>query len=318
MKRIARILVTHDFSEGSKLALDYGIEYAMENGAQLHFMHVEVLHDALVSTGEENKTKGQVLYEKLRGDILKSIEKQSYRYADLKGIRYTVARDVAAAPAIVAYGKEHNIDLIIMGTHGRRGLKHKLLGSVTEEVIRFAPCTVFAVREQTGFKSLEQHLNLITVPIDFSDHSRAALSYAKELAAEFDATLNLVHVVEEKVHPIFHAAGVFSVYDMHPEIEETVLAELKKMVETTKGPGVPIEYSILRGNPAAELVRWTEEKGGDLVVISTHGLAGIDHAILGSVTEKIIRRAPCPVIVVKYKEQKIIQDTTKSRAMSGV
>lgn len=318
MKRIARILVTHDFSEGSRLALDYGIEYAMENGAQLHFMHVEVLHDTLISSDEQKKTKGQILYEKLRADILQSLEKQNYQYADLKSIRYTVSRDVAAAPAILGYCKEHNIDLVIMGTHGRRGFKHKLLGSVTEEVIRFAPCTVFTVREQSEFKSLEHNLNLITVPIDFSEHSQAALTYAKELAEKFDATLNLVHVIEEKVHPIFHSAGVFSVYDMHPDIEETVLAELKKTVEATRGPVVPVEYSILSGNPAAELVKWMEKKKSDLAVISTHGLTGIDHALLGSVTEKLIRRAPSPVIVVKYNGQKNVQNAILKKAMSSV
>ncbi len=302
MKRNANILVTHDFSKGSSRALDYGIEFAIENRAELHFLHVEVLHDDSEIPTQPNKTKAQVLREELRADIQKSLKKQGYAYTDLSSIKYTVLREVAAAPAIIDYCKNYNIDMVVMGTHGRRGLSRKILGSVAEEVVRLAPCTVFTVREQLNFESLEDSLRTIAVPFDFSDHSKIALSYAKEMADSFDARLEIVHVIEEKLHPAFYTGGVSSVYDLQPNLEEKILAEMENIYDNLDGPEINAKYTVLKGHPVKEIVHWLEEKKHNLVVIATHGLSGLERVVLGSVTERIVRMAPCPVITVKSME----------------
>lgn len=302
MKRNANILVTHDFSKGSSRALDYGIEFAIENRAELHFLHVEVLHDDSEIPIQANKTKAQVLREELRSDIQKSLKKQGFAYTDLDSIKYTVLREVAAAPAIINYCKNYDIDMVVMGTHGRRGLSRKILGSVAEEVVRLAPCTVFTVREQLDFNSLEDSLKTITVPFDFSDHSRVALSYARELADWFSAKLEMIHVIEEKLHPAFYTGGVSSIYDREPNLKEKVLAEMESVYKDMKGPDVEIGYTVLTGHPVKELIHWLEGRKHNLVVIATHGLSGLERVVLGSVTERVVRMAPCPVITVKSME----------------
>lgn len=298
MRKNARILVTHDFSECSHTALDYGVEFAVENRAELHFLHVEVLHDDVLKSSEPEKTKAELLREALRKDILSSLEKQGMQFTDLDVIKYSVLRNASAGQAILKYCTDYEIDLVVMGTHGRRGLRRTLIGSVAEEVVRLAPCDVFTVRENLEFASLEEGLRRITVPIDFSSYSRQALIYGKELAASFEAELDLVHVVEDKLHPIFQNAGATSIYDLHPEIEKNATDALEALHDETPGPDVPVRYVVLRGHPVHEIVDWTENQPCDMVVISTHGHSGLERTILGSVTERVVRHAACPVITV--------------------
>ncbi len=319
MKRIKHILVAHDFSEGSHLALDYGIELAVENYAELHFLHVEVLHAETSQLKKQNKTKAQVLREKLRADILDSLKKQNLLYTDLKAISYKVMHEIAAAPAIIEYSNDNKIDMIVLGTHGRRGLRRKLLGSVAEEVVRLAPCAVFTVREQAKFSSLDENLGLITVPVDFSDDSRVALEHAKDLASSFGAQIEMVHVIEDRFHPIFYSAGVSSIYDMHPEIESSTLNELEVMFDSTKGPEAAVKYTVLSGHPVDEIINHVEKTKSDLIIIATHGLSGLDRAIMGSVTSKIVRFSPCPVITVKGSKEADIKEAemTEGTVSSG-
>ena len=303
MKRNARILVTHDFSERSHLALDYGIELAVENNAELHFLHIETMNAKTKIESQEDKTKAEILREKLRSDILDSLKKQGMEYTDLRVLRYSVLRDVAPAPAILDYCADYNIDLVVMGTHGRRGLSRKMLGSVAEEVVRLAPCTVFTVREQASFKSLEENLKRVAVPVDFSDYSLAALRYAKELAASFDARLNLAHVIEDRLHPIFYNAGITSVYEMHPDIETRVMKAMKEHFVEAGGPDIDVEFAILKGHAIDQIADWAKNIKSDLIVLATHGLSGLNRAILGSVAEGVVRHAHCPVITVKTENQ---------------
>lgn len=310
MERNARILVAHDFSSGSRIALDYGIEFAVENRAELHFLHIEVLHDQVYLSGTADKTKAQVLREELHTDIKNSLTKQGFVYPDISAIQYSVLQDVAAAPAIIRYARENDIDLIVMGTHGRRGLSRKVLGSVAEEVVRLSPCTVFTIREPVEFNSLAESLTTIAVPFDFSNHSRYAMAYAIEMAKSFSAKLDIIHVIEEKLHPAFYQAGVASIYDLKPNISTAVLDEMKKEFSKIADDEVEANFSVLSGHPVKEMIRWTEDRGHNLIVIATHGLSGFDRAVIGSVTERIVRQAPCPVITVKDK--KITQTTDSS------
>ena len=318
MKNPQHVLVTHDFSSCSSQALDYGIEFAVMNRAALHFLHVEMLHGDVKLPDEKNKTKAQLLRENLKKDIWESMERQGYRHTDLELITYTVLRDVAAAPAIIQYCHDYDIDLIVMGTHGRRGLSRKLLGSVAEEVVRLAPCTVFTVREQIDFKPLEEAVSVIEVPVDFSDHSRTALAYAKDLADTFQARLDVLHVVEERLHPAFYNTGVMSVYDIEPDIEAKVLNELQQLVAEAEGPACEVQYTVLRGHPIKEILHWTESQKSDLIVVATHGLSGLERAVLGSVAERIVREATCPVVTVKHEDRiKQIHSTlTESQVLS--
>ena len=302
MRTPEHILIPHDFSACSRQAMAYAIELAAHTGAALHILHVEVLHSDGELPEDENKTKAQILHDHLKKEIQRCAEEQDLFVSDLNAIRYIVLRDLSASAAIVQYCADYTIDLVVMGTHGRKGLSRSLLGSVAEEVVRMAPATVLTVREKERSTSLSEHIDRIVVPVDFSKYSGAALHYAKELAASFDATLDVVHVIEEQLHPTFYNTGVFSIYDIEPGIESKIAQELKSFYAKTKGPDVKAGFTVLYGNPSKELIHQLETQRADLLVISTHGLTGVKRALLGSVAEKLVREAPCPVITLKSTE----------------
>jgi nucleotide-binding universal stress UspA family protein len=137
------------------------------------------------------------------------------------------------------------------------------------------------------------------VPIDFSQHARTALEHARELAALYNARLDLLHVIEDTLHPAFYHIEVSSIYDAHPAIEDTSFSELKAFFEGTKGPEVEAAFHVTGGDPAQEIVAFAETHKSDWVVLATHGLRGLDHFLMGSVAEKVVQRAPVPVFTVK-------------------
>jgi len=185
-----------------------------------------------------------------------------------------------------------------MGTHGRRGIEHLLLGSAAEEVVRLADCPVFTIRESKEIKPIKL-FERILVPIDFSDHSKKALAYAKEIADSYDANLQLLHVIEDTIHPAYSLSGKSSIFDLVPGIEEDSRRKMEEMVLEAGMAKEKTEQIVIGGQAANDIIEFAKDNTSDLVVIATHGLSGIEHLLLGSVTEKVVRMAPCPVFTVK-------------------
>jgi nucleotide-binding universal stress UspA family protein len=207
-------------------------------------------------------------------------------------------RGISAAPIILEYADENDIDLIVMGTHGRRGLEHLFLGSVAEEVVRFAACPVFTVREAKEPKPTKA-IERILVPVDFSTHSQKALTYAGELALAYDARLQLLHIIEPVVYPSFYSLDRANFFDWMDEIEVEAIRQLHQFSAARGGPDVPVDHFVVRGRAATDIVDFAETKRSDLIVMATHGLTGMKRLYLGSVCEKVVRRAMCPVFTVK-------------------
>ena len=285
MLDIRKILVPRDFSACSNRALREGIVLARRYGAALHVLHAEVLYGEPYAPYVV-EAPGTGLEAALVDDI---------GALDLAVVP-AVVRDVAAPAGIVAYARQHNIDLIVMGTHGRRGLRRMLLGSTAEEVVRTAPCPVFTVSRDADANPLQ---GPFLVPVDFSEHSRLALRHARALAAEAGARLHLLHVVEDQLHPAFYDFAVHSIYDLDPDIDQKALAELETFFHETEGPAVEVAFDVRHGAAAREIAAFAEAVPATLVVLATHGLRGLDHVLMGSVAEKVVRTAPCPVFTVK-------------------
>ena len=145
----------------------------------------------------------------------------------------------------------------------------------------------------------------IVVPHDFSEHARAALGEAVTLAGKLGADLEVVHVVQSPVaiygFPYPEGATMIPPIDMG-EIREGCLKSLREVIAEVDAPG-KIEAHVVEGMSVAETLRATGEKlGADLIVMGTHGRTGVAHAFLGSVAERILRTASCPVLTVKSPE----------------
>ncbi len=289
MLNVKNILFAHDSSPRSHQALSYAIDLANHTDAKLHLVYAEVLHAPPFDPKREPSSE--------REKIRKYLQKHAGDLPENRVVR-EVVRDIAVAPALLSYAEEHDIDLIVMGTHGRRGVRQILIGSVAEEVVRRASCPVLTVRRQKEPRDA-MNISSLLAPVDFSSHSREALQYARELAAFYSAGLTLLHVVEETLHPAFYGPGVGSVYDVKPNIEEQAIKRLKYFYGKTKGQDVEVSFIAQPGRAQRAISHYAEESGHDLIVMATHGRTGFEHFTMGSVAERVVRRAPCPVFTVK-------------------
>ena len=299
MLNIRKILFPTDFSETSTHALTYALYLARRYHAELHMLHVTVFLSEDPHNPAHHFPDREAIYEKLREIAERDMEAQIPEGED-EGLTIVRAqrRNLSAAPSIVDYAAEEDIDLIVMGTHGRHGLPRILIGSVAEEVIRHAPCPVLAIRKPEDTEAPVE-VKRILVPIDFSEHSREALTVAREIAETYDAAVQLVHVLEEVIHPAFYGIAAKSLHDIYPHIEEEAVEAMMRFFAETDGPEVPVTYHVFEGRAGRDIPRFAEEHESDLIVISTHGLTGLDHLLIGSVAERVVRRAPCPVLVLK-------------------
>jgi len=151
-------------------------------------------------------------------------------------------------------------------------------------------------------------ISKVVYPTDFSQHSLYALRYAREFSEAFRSQLHCIHVVEgiytyEAGIPA-ESGGVLPVGgDMlelakqrMDEFAEKFLADLE----------VPPETKVLSGNAFVEIINYTRQINADLIVLSTHGRSGLAHALMGSVTEKVVRKAPCPVLTIRHPEHEFV------------
>jgi nucleotide-binding universal stress UspA family protein len=139
----------------------------------------------------------------------------------------------------------------------------------------------------------------ILVPTDFSDSARQALEWAVSLAREFKAELLLLHVVENLT--VGYASDLFPVpmAEVYEEISGYARGELAKLAEEVRAKGVSVTERLAQGTPSAEIIRLAKEEGIDLIVVGSHGRGLLDHALFGSTTERVVRKAPCPVLTCR-------------------
>lgn len=139
----------------------------------------------------------------------------------------------------------------------------------------------------------------ILVPIDFSEYSKKALASSVALAKTFHAELILIYVVETAVYPADFGFGQVTIPAVEREMTERGEAELKKLVATQVAGAVPAQVIVVGGKPFLEIIKAAEEERADLIVIATHGHTGVEHILFGSTAEKVVRKAPCDVMVVR-------------------
>lgn len=317
MLQVENILLARDFSTSSQRAIGYAIDLAARMDATLHVMHANVLREDPFDTTEEPATTLDKLREHLKQTTEAHVQSTRYDPGSVRR-KHVLRRDMAAAPAILQYADEQDIDIIVMGTHGRRGLRRLLLGSVAEEVIRKASCAVLTVGRQE-VKGLEKStIERILVPIDFSEHSREALRTAGELAALYEARLDLTHIVEETLHPTFYGTTVRSIYDAQPAIEEKTIEHLEQFYQETEGMDGEVEFHAEPGRAPEAIAEAAQGREADLIVIATHGRTGMERFLVGSVTEKVVRRTPCPVLTVRSFGKSLLGASTASEATEAV
>lgn len=142
-------------------------------------------------------------------------------------------------------------------------------------------------------------LNSILVPIDFSEHSKKALQYAIPFAQQFGARISLLYVVEPTVYPADFSFGQVGFPAIEDELRKRGAEELDDLIKKEIGRRVLAKRVIRTGKAFYEILQFADEERVNLIIIATHGHSGLEHALFGSTAEKVVRKAPCPVLVVR-------------------
>jgi nucleotide-binding universal stress UspA family protein len=151
-------------------------------------------------------------------------------------------------------------------------------------------------------------LQSILVPIDFSDNSKKALRYAIPFAQQFKASLTLMYVVEPTIYPSDFGFGQVGFPNVEKELQEKATEEMRQLIATLI-PSTVQSYSVVdSGIPFVEITSYAQKKNVDLIIVATHGTTGVEHILFGSTAEKIIRKSPCPVLVIRAEEHDFIDE----------
>lgn len=297
--KVRKVLFATDFSERSEAALPHALWYAREFEAELHMLHAVVLHADDPANPDVDFPDLEDAYREVDRWASDRMEVAAGRVDEAGvAVKRVEQRGIAAAPVILDYAGEEEIDLIVLATHGRRGVRRMLLGSVAEEVVRRAGRPVLTVRSD-GDGAHGEPPRRVLVPVDFSEHARRALLYGEAIAERTGAELHVLHVLPEMSFPDPYFAEAAQLRAMANAAQERVPEALARNVQEVLGTGADAHTHLEVGSPAATIVRVAEAEDVDHVVLSSHGRTGLQRALLGSVAEGVVRRASCPVLTVK-------------------
>ncbi|NOZ78410.1 MAG: universal stress protein [Acidobacteria bacterium] len=298
MARMAHhILVPTDFSEASNRALELARQIAAAFSAEIHLLHVRILLEDPHVLEEGQRQLEQLL---TRVDQ-KTREALATKTASSAGyvIHTHLVRGLSAPESIIQAGVDIGCDLVVMGTHGRRGLKRFFLGSVTEHVVRISPVPVMTVRPDTSVARLEG--GQILVPYDFSHPARTILPAVAGWARAFNAGIRLLHVVEPLVYPEFYAVDLMP-EDMIGTIRQRAEENLRTVADEFL-PGLDVTTQVLTGHASETLAQEASPDRCTLVIMPTRGLSALEHLLLGSVAQYVVRHATVPVLTLRAEKE---------------
>ncbi|HHT9104407.1 MAG TPA: universal stress protein [Candidatus Wujingus californicus] len=145
----------------------------------------------------------------------------------------------------------------------------------------------------------------ILCPIDYSVYSEKALKYAIEFAEKYNAKLYLMHVLDIRIYDITDPE-LYNVNVIDKETINKLRERLHKCISEDTRKNIEVETIVIEGVPFAEIIKKAREYKIDLIVLGTHGRTGLSHAIMGSVAEKVVRKAPCPVLTIRHPEHDFV------------
>lgn len=312
---IHNVLVPVDFSGASLEAIKFTLPLLKRFGAKLHLVHVTAPDSPLAGLAampillSDDESMDRVRTHLKRAAKKWAPELQSTTVHALRGEPFQ---------QICQLAREMTIDLIVIPTRAQTGIKHLLLGSTAERVLRYSPCPVLVLhsfhgRKHTGGNGAGSRgaLNFKTIlaPIDFSECSIKGLSYARDLARQFKSRLVLMHSVNLN-YPV--ANDEYAHYDF-PEllgrIEKAAGEQLRKLTRKSEFAGLEVDTALEVGHSGEQICGQAERRDVDLIVTSTHGRTGFKHVLIGSTAEYVVRHAPCPVLVVPNHERPVINST---------
>jgi nucleotide-binding universal stress UspA family protein len=288
-----KILVPVDFSEHSALAFGHASAFARAFGGRIELLHVveQVVHahpsfwSAEPALADELHQQSVAVAETKLSELLAA-------HGELGPNAVGRVLSGSLPGALADRASEAAVDLIITPTHGRTGFARWLMGSVSERLLRVAPCSVLVVRARPS--AAEPMIRRVLVALDLSEHCRPALEAAARIAGAFAASLEALHVIAVPAHAGADGAALVG------RMRDSARAELEAFLgKSTLPAGVEVLRTVVSGTPTAAISERVAEVLPDLLVLGTHGYGGVKRLVLGSVAEATARYAGCTTLVVR-------------------
>jgi nucleotide-binding universal stress UspA family protein len=297
MIEIRRILCPTDFSEFADRALHQAVPLALWYEASLTALHV---------VPEATPVDGMLTYSPPPPLTNESVRARLERELDVfvaparaAGVpTETLLRDGAVPARILEAARELPADLLVMGTHGQGGLERLVLGSVTESVLRKAPCPVLTIPHDERAFAGPVPFKRILYATDFSPAADHALHHALSLAEEAQGTLILLHVMEGPALAATTAGLPLNLGRLTEDLAGDARRALRAAVPSSARDWCTTEEVVTFGRAADEILRVAREREAQLVVMGVHGRNALDLLLFGSTTHQVIRKAPCPVLTL--------------------
>ncbi|MEY2495374.1 MAG: hypothetical protein QOJ45_1866 [Verrucomicrobiota bacterium] len=304
--KIKNVLVPIDFSERSLELLEYARALTKQFGADLHLIHVYEPDYPLTSVMGMPLALPPV-------QVAQGVRRHLKDVAKKFGVELrqgnTHAVEGRPFEEICRVAREQKIDLIVAATRGNTGVKHLLLGSTAERIIRYSPCPVLVAHAKArNGKSARPDLlfGKILVPIDFSECSLKGLEYAKALAKQFGSKLVLLNSVALQYYITSDQYARYDLPLLMQQAEKTARRQMRDLLEKTDWDGIEVKGSLQIGHAGQQVCARAEGQHADLIVTSTHGTTGFKHILVGSTAEYVVRHATCPVLVVPSHERPLL------------
>jgi nucleotide-binding universal stress UspA family protein len=286
------VLIPVDFCESSLGAIRYGLSMAEAFSADLTLIHV------LVQPAEP--ADAEAAEARLRSHVDESFRGRARILTPL--VTRTIEEEILGTV------EETGVDLVVMGTHGRRPFMRFLIGSTTEHLLRVMPVPLITVTKsaeaQEQASGERPGIRRILYPTDFSEPTESALPIAAEFARTFGAELEMIHVVEPLVLPLATYAGSEQAMAADQEtLTRHAEESLKKLASSPAVRGITTRWSVLEGRPWQTILAHAARTRVGLIAMSLHGRGFLERALLGTTAERVIRDSPIPVMGIPAQSE---------------
>ena len=304
------MLAPVDFSERSGETLELAAAIAKQFGANLHLAHVYERDIPMATVMAMPLTLPPV-------EVAQGVRRHLRDVAKKIGVELRPAffHAVEGRPfeEICRLAREREIDLMVVATRGNTGLKHLLLGSTAERIVRYSPCPVLVVHPRQKTEKRGVRFNRILVPIDFSECSLKGLKYARGWAKRFGSKLVLLNSVALQYYITSDEYARYDLPLLMQHAEKVSRRQMRELILETDWDGIEVKPSLQIGHAGQQICAQADQAKADLVVTSTHGTTGFKHILVGSTAEYVVRHAHCPVLVVPSHERPEIESATRQK-----
>jgi len=296
---IKTILVPVDFSEPSKTAVNYGLSLALQFNARLVLTHIVHAASPIIYNFPTQSYAFETAQSKFATETLPTLVPAEFRErVNLQ----TIVKVGEVRSELLQIVSDEQVDLVVMGTHGKNAFERVLLGSLTERMLRQIPVPILTVSHLDPARELHVAgpvpLNHILYATDLSDNADVALKFSIELARGTGARLSVLHVLQTIDTIYWGAEGGYLGEEMQTLRDDALQCLHSSIPERGQCKGVQVTPIMVDGDPYREILRVADEEKVDLVVMNMHGKGFVERTLLGSTAEKVIRSAHVPVLSI--------------------